>query len=428
MWKLILKNIWSRRKQNGWLLAELVVVTVVTWVIIDPVVVLWHDTSLPMGYDIDRICKVELASKLPMAKDYDRTASDADAQALLIDKMRMHPSVAIACPLGNKYLSSRGYSSGSLQMDTTLFRVSFVDFYPHTDFFRAYGIKPIEGSPNAMELDSLTYDSNDIIITRSLAEAFFPEGQAVGKTFFNAWEGRDTTFIRIRGVVEDVRLRPTYRAASVVFTPSTYRPSRGNNVHVLLRLKPDISMQAFLNDFQSYMEKELRAGNWSAISATPYETMISNQEYTSGATNTIRLNVALAVFFLVNLCLGVIGTFWLQTRKRSEEAGIMRSFGATPRHVLLMLLGEGTVLTVISVLTGCFLYLQYAMNEGLFQGYGLEKVPEAMISHWVTGFGTHFIGVSGIVLAIILLVVLVGIYIPGRNISRVNPVDALRDE
>ena len=116
MWKLILKNIWSRRKQNGWLLAELVVVTVVTWVIIDPVVVLWHDTSLPMGYDIDRICKVELASKLPMAKDYDRTASDADAQALLIDKMRMHPSVAIACPLGNKYLSSRGHSSGSLQI------------------------------------------------------------------------------------------------------------------------------------------------------------------------------------------------------------------------------------------------------------------------------------------------------------------------
>lgn len=93
-----------------------------------------------------------------------------------------------------------------------------------------------------------------------------------------------------------------------------------------------------------------------------------------------------------------------------------------------MLLGEGTVLTVISVLAGCFLYLQYAMSEGLFQGYGLEKVPETMISHWVTGFGTHFIGVSGIVLAIILSVVLVGIYIPGRNISRVNPVDALRDE
>lgn len=177
MWKLILKNIWSRRKQNGWLLAELVVVTVVTWVIIDPVVVLWHDTSLPMGYDIDRICKVELASKLPMAKDYDRTASDADAQALLIDKMRMHPSVAIACPLGNKYLSSRGYSSGSLQIDTTLFRVSFVDFYPQTDFFRAYGIKPIKGSPSVTELDSLTYGSKTSSLPAAWPKPSFRKGK-----------------------------------------------------------------------------------------------------------------------------------------------------------------------------------------------------------------------------------------------------------
>lgn len=26
MWKLILKNLWSRRRRNGWLLAELILV------------------------------------------------------------------------------------------------------------------------------------------------------------------------------------------------------------------------------------------------------------------------------------------------------------------------------------------------------------------------------------------------------------------
>ena len=42
MWKLILKNLWSRRKRNGWLMAELVLVSVVTFIIIDPIVVIKH--------------------------------------------------------------------------------------------------------------------------------------------------------------------------------------------------------------------------------------------------------------------------------------------------------------------------------------------------------------------------------------------------
>lgn len=33
MWKLILKNLWSRRRRNGWLLAELILVAILSWYI-----------------------------------------------------------------------------------------------------------------------------------------------------------------------------------------------------------------------------------------------------------------------------------------------------------------------------------------------------------------------------------------------------------
>ena len=39
MWKLILKNLWSRRRRNGWLLAELILVAILSWYIFDPVMV-----------------------------------------------------------------------------------------------------------------------------------------------------------------------------------------------------------------------------------------------------------------------------------------------------------------------------------------------------------------------------------------------------
>ena len=49
MLKLILKSLWARRRRNGWLLAELILVTVLTWYIADPVFVLSYNRSLPLG-------------------------------------------------------------------------------------------------------------------------------------------------------------------------------------------------------------------------------------------------------------------------------------------------------------------------------------------------------------------------------------------
>ena len=53
MLKLILKSLWARRRRNGWLLAELILVTVLTWYIADPVFVLSYNRSLPHGYNPD---------------------------------------------------------------------------------------------------------------------------------------------------------------------------------------------------------------------------------------------------------------------------------------------------------------------------------------------------------------------------------------
>ncbi len=43
MLKLILKNLWSRRRNNGWLMAELILVAVLSWIIFDPVIVVTYD-------------------------------------------------------------------------------------------------------------------------------------------------------------------------------------------------------------------------------------------------------------------------------------------------------------------------------------------------------------------------------------------------
>ena len=65
MIRLIMKNLWARRRKNGWLLAELILVSIVTWVIVDPLVVLTHDRNLPEGYRPDHLFLLSWIHTLP---------------------------------------------------------------------------------------------------------------------------------------------------------------------------------------------------------------------------------------------------------------------------------------------------------------------------------------------------------------------------
>ena len=431
MWKLILKNLWSRRKRNGWLMAELVLVSVVTFIIIDPIVVIKHYLNVPLGYDADRLCLIEIGEVDKNAPYFSKDDADKDmrlANMLRIkEQLASHPEVDSACMLRWSYINSQGNSSQGMSIDSTnMFFPNRIDAFMDQQFFETYGIKSAPGSPSPEELSKMATSRNEMIITRDMAELLFPGENAVGKEMMAISEG-DTTFYPVRGVVEPISPYIMRGNTPLMFT---VRPLRSGmySPNILVRVKPGVDMNAFINKFRPWMLKEVKAGNWFAQSVLTYEEHLSNYEYTQGVTNQIRLNVAYAIFFLVNLCLGVIGTFWLQTRKRTEEAGIMRSFGARKGDIVRMLLGEGVVLTVVSSLIGFFGYFQYALSEGLYVSQWNQEFLKHFQHDWIHNFGLHFAGVAGITQIVLLVVVSIGIYIPARNISRINPVDALRNE
>lgn len=66
------KNLWSRRRRNGWLLAELILVAILSWAIFDPVMVVTYERHLPLGYDADRLCMVSVAMLPPELPDMSR--------------------------------------------------------------------------------------------------------------------------------------------------------------------------------------------------------------------------------------------------------------------------------------------------------------------------------------------------------------------
>ncbi len=436
MLRLIFKNLWARRHRNGWLLAELILVCILSWAIFDPIIVLTHDRLLPLGYDAGRLALVGINVLPSQAMGYDSLATGREAEMAaynnLLERVRQHPDVEEATPLlGYYYPSSLNTMSTTFRAEGDTARnsinVFIIRYLPHTRFFETYGFRPGKGLSPA-ELSDYPLGENELILDENTLRYYFGTDNPRGCQLWRYNES-DTTYLPVVGTVGTFKYfnyrRPqavAFQAQDEAFAYECLNDGRGN---ILVRLKEGVGMERFLYGFRSWMLDNLRAGNLYARTVSPYERAIADSEAWK-STPIYRRNLLVAVFFLVNLCLGVTGTFWLQTRTRREEVGVMLSFGATPGRIVRLLLGEGALLTTVATLVGCLIYLQYALSEGLSRG--ANYFANLRDEYWTDFFVSHFLIVSLIVYAILLVVVSVGVYIPASKISRIPPTEALHDE
>lgn len=433
MLKLILHNLWARRRRNGWLLAELILVTVVSWAIFDPVIVNLHDRRLPLGYDADRMILVSLSALEEGTPGYEPRNADSaslvSAYLSLIDRVRQYPGVQSATAvLGYSYPGGTGIQQSSLPLkgDTVTGNVDFIYYLPRQQYFETYGFTPAPGR-SLRELSDFPATERDIVVTQDLLQRVNGDGDPRRHSLYSLSNERDTLLHPLIGAVGPIRLRLDWRPIPLFFRAATgkdvlrYLPQY---THIALRLSEGSDVRRFLHDFVPWTQRNLRAGNLYAHRVQPYMDLLTDQAYAS-STALFRRSLGVALFFLVNLCLGVAGTFWVQTRMRKEEVGVYLSFGATPRRICTMLLAEGAVLVTVAVAVGCFIYWNYAVAEGL--PAGLQAVRSVQ-HYWTDRFAAHFALVSLAVYACLLAVTLFGVWMPARSIARIPPTEALRDE
>ena len=446
----ILNNLWSQRTNNVWLFLELIVVCFVAWTQLDPIIVRLYYRSLPSGIDGDRMVVANILSTRPydIADDsmtqeerdnqywkreaeYGEEANVIKLQLLAIDGVEQ---ASIADPVMGIYartdlFSSPGGFSNMLryawQNDTVL--VNDICYAKDEHFFETYGIQPIAGCKTSKELSDI---DQGWIVSQSLAEHYFGSPDAaINKELHAAFFADGDWHQPIVAVVNDVHVsEKDYNTWAVYSNNGTIRTGGSQNL-IVLRLKPGINPRRFAEE-QNYHAWNYASDNYAVASFTAYDDIGSsrNQFATPSLSYDFNLQIATAVFFLINLCLGVIGTFWMQTKRRTEESGIMRAFGATKRRIMSMFLAEGWVLATVSMFIACVLYLNYVkmgFGELCISTHQPSTQPDPT---WVADKPLHFLIVSAIVYLIILCTVLIGTAIPAVKIIGAKITNALRDE
>ena len=418
MIRLALKNIWARKKRSGWLLAELVAVAIILCHLMDPLIVQTYVNSLPDGYDPENLYRVAIKEYEPVSIRYDKDVAEDEVREknmwYIRDRVARYPGVESATfQVGNTTPGSLSYSVSAVWWtDSLKVPVFCIGFVPKSDYFTTFRYQTVAGA-SPQQLDRMELKGREHILT----ETYMPDGPVFGRTL------KDLLGIAEEPVVATllpVKINMNIPPQQVQFEKKNARDAQA----VVFRLRDDIDPDKFLADFREWADKELQQGNYY-VSRVDLDGNCINYKTTYVEQDCLQ-KMILASFFLFCIFFGVSGTFWMQTRSRCEEIGILKSFGATSGRILRLFLFEGLGLVTVAVLLGCVIYLQYALKSGLYMPQNLCCSP--YVDYWFESFKEHFLIVSGVVWLLMVLIVSFGIYVPMRGISRIAPTEALHEE
>ena len=162
---------------------------------------------------------------------------------------------------------------------------------------------------------------------------------------------------------------------------------------------------------ESLPESDMQVGNLYLSDLKSIEDMRYSAQIEK--YQDIRNKIIFAVFVLMVIFLGFLGSFWFRTQQRASEIAIRKVSGASDRAIYTRFFGEGMILLAVSIVLALPLI------------YGLSKTE--MPGGWtldVTQTAT-----AGICTVLILAILIVaGIYAPALKATRIDIAEVLKNE
>jgi putative ABC transport system permease protein len=307
--------------------------------------------------------------------------------------MRELPGVRAVAAINQIPLSGGG-SGGSRREAGTGGEFFGAPYFDVTEgALQALGVKLIEGR-DFIPSDFPTGDEPDptpeapsmsnVIITRELAEAIFPDGQAVGKII----ENRDGSEVEtVVGIIE--RMHNSWPLSTVAehteLIPGTPGDSRG--VRYLVRAEP-----GEVDRLYSSLETELvrldegrlvRVHTLEEFKAAVYGDLEA----------VIQVLGFVSVLLIIVTALGIVGLTSFSVANRTHEIGTRRALGATRVSIVRYFLVENWLITTFGLTLGVILtyVLSFVLTE-------LADIPR--IGWSVVGFGMLGLWIAGLAAAL----------------------------
>ena len=275
-----------------------------------------------------------------------------------------------------------------------------------SDFFKTLGIPLLGGR----EFDD-TADQNHprvVILSRSLADRLFPNGEAIGKTIRFGFLP-DFQSIQIVGIAANARVSNLRDAApSVVYFSYLqgvlqWGEAQRGDLFVRTSRPPEALAKSVSHEIESL-------GHEYALETKTI------QQTTRQVLTEERVTAMLSGFFaalaLLLASIGLYGLMSYTVTRRTREIGIRVAVGAQRENILWLVLRETLALALL----------------GIVLGIPSALAATRLIAKMLFGLSPSDLPTIAGVSLLLLLVALFAGYLPARRASAIDPIVALRTE
>jgi predicted permease len=245
------------------------------------------------------------------------------------------------------------------------------------------------------------------IVNEIFAQTFFPRSDPIGKTFRTVKEpDYPEAEYEVVGLVKNTR----YFALQAAEPPMAYIPGSQFPQGVVGNMM-FIRSQAPLQRVEAAIRH--RIASWRPGTGMQFQVF---QQTISGSLMRERFLAALTGFFGILAALlasiGLYGVLAYQTVRRRAEIGIRLALGATRGQIMQLVLTEAAILVFFGLVVGVFGFLAVAQAAKSLLFEISARDP----------------GHLGAAVIALVAAGAIGSMLPARHASRLDPMDALRDE
>ncbi len=412
MTKKLLTQIKNEWLSNLWLALELLVVSVVMWYVVDYLYTRAATYLEPRGFNIEYCYLIELGELTPKSPDYmpDKSRDDTHADiAELVERLRRRPEVEAVSLSQNSYPYNGSNSSGEVRYDTLQSPEWTIRRMVTPDFVRVFRYQGTRGETPEQLAEML--ERGEFLASDNLYRKYDHKlTEFVGKRF--QLFGDTTKTYQLGAALQNVRYHDYDQArSSYCFLAKQSFYYVGLELCVRVREGQDNN---FITKLKEDSESQFRIGNLFISEIRSFHDIRRN--FQQAWTNDIRNYVMGMGFLLLNIFLGLLGTFWFRTQQRRSEIALHKAHGATDGAIFRRLLSEGLLL--LAVVTPIALVIDW-------------NLAHMELNSWRNGTTLEWdrlLLCAGISFVLMALMIAIGIGIPARKAMKVQPAEALHDE
>lgn len=416
MIKHLLKQIWAQRSVNAWLWMELVLVAVCLAYVTDYLYVTAKIYYSPLGTNIEHVYKVELALVEPESGEYLKEETDSMRTQRLFDvlaRMRAYPGVECASVSNGAHPYNQQSMGGSRGIDTTWVHATIYRVTP--EFFHVFRITDKQGQISPLVSAATRQDA--WIASEEAEREFAKSGVVALGSGIKNW-GEEESHHTVAAICTDVRFddfRADYPVYYECYSEADIFDDRGVRSEFCVRVKPEADDAGFVARFRKDMKTQLRLGNIHLVDVTSFDDIRENYFRGNGQINDVKTRIAALCFLLVNILLGVVGTFWIRTQQRRSEIGLRLALGSSRKGIRRLLINEGLLLLILAAIPAAVI----SLNIGLADLLSVEEMEFTI---------ERFIAAEIITLILMGSMIIVGVCLPARQAMKIQPAEALREE